>query len=143
MKVSRSIKELSIKINAVRDDLQKRTGMQPTVNQIAEVLSVRPEQVAEALTAALPVLSLTPAGDDDGSPQFDVPVAGEEEHIAESLSLRAAIVTLPEQDRLLLRYRFYENKTQSEAAKLLNTTQVQISRRERKLLALLRKKLTE
>ena len=143
VKVSRSIKELSIKINAVRDDLQKRTGMQPTVNQIAEVLSVRPEQVAEALTAALPVLSLTPAGDDDGSPQFDVPVAGEEEHIAESLSLRAAIVTLPEQDRLLLRYRFYENKTQSEAAKLLNTTQVQISRRERKLLALLRKKLTE
>ncbi|MEG1931985.1 MAG: sigma-70 family RNA polymerase sigma factor [Pygmaiobacter sp.] len=143
VKVSRSIKELSIKINAVRESLQKQTGTQPTVNQIAVALEVRPEQVAEALTAALPVLSLTPAGDDDSGPQFDVPIAGEEERIAESLSLRAAVVSLPREDRLLLRYRFFENKTQSESAKLLGTTQVQISRRERKLLAVLRKTLTE
>lgn len=143
VKVSRSVKELSIKINALRDEMQKTTGMQPTVGQIATALNVRPEQVAEALTAALPVLSLTPAGEEEDSPQFDVPVCGEEERIAETLSLKSALQTLPEEDRLLIRCRFFENKTQSETARLLGTTQVQISRRERRLLVQLRKYLSE
>lgn len=143
VKVSRSVKELSIKINALKDELQKQTGMQPTVGQIALRLGVRPEQVAEALTASLPVLSLTPVNDEDTGPQFDVPVAGEEERIAETLSLRAALSDLPRPDQLLLQYRFFENRTQSDTARLLDTTQVQISRRERKLLAQLRKILSD
>ena len=59
---------------------------------------------------------------------------------------RAWITTLeklPEEDQLLIRLRFYGGKTQSETAKLLHTTQVQISRRERKLLKLMRAKLLE
>lgn len=143
VKVSRSVKELSIKINALRDELQKQTGMQPTVGQIAQHLGVRPEQVAEALTAALPVLSLTPANDDDIGPQFDVPVAGEEERIAEDLSLKAALAQLSVEDQLLIRHRFFENLTQSDTARLLGTTQVQVSRRERKLLTQLRRMLSE
>lgn len=138
LKVSRSVKELSLKINAMRDEFQKLNGCQPTIGQIAQALSVRPEQVAEALTAALPVLSLTPSGEEEDAPQFDVPVSGEEDRIAEHLSLKAALEQLAEEERFIVRCRFFENKTQSETAKLLGTTQVQISRRERKLLARLR-----
>lgn len=141
IKVSRSVKELSLKINALRDEYQKQHGQQPTVLQIAQILQVQPEQVAEALNAALPVLSLTPSSEEEDAPQFDVPVASEEERIAESLSLQSALKQLSQEDQLLIRCRFFENKTQSETARLLGTTQVQISRRERRLLGQLRKKL--
>ena len=142
VKVSRSLKELSMKINYARESLQKTTGSQPTIGEIAALLEVKPEMVAEALTSAMPVLSLTPVNDDSNTPQFDLPVNSEEEHIAETLSLRAAVAQLHKDDRLLLQYRFFEYKTQTEVAKLMNTTQVQVSRRERKLLITLRKKLS-
>ena len=51
--------------------------------------------------------------------------------------------SLPPEDRLLIRLRFYANRTQSETARLLHTTQVQISRRERKILKRMREKLME
>mgnify|MGYP001063103538 CR=1 FL=1 len=51
--------------------------------------------------------------------------------------------SLPEEDRLLIRLRFYANRTQSETAKVLHTTQVQISRRERKILRKMRERLLE
>ena len=72
VKVSRSLKELSLKINAARDTLQKKTGAQPTVGELAAYLQVSPEQVAEAISAAMPVLSLTPVQDEDSPSQFAV-----------------------------------------------------------------------
>lgn len=138
VKVSRSIKELSLRINAAREQLQKKNGAVPGIADLAKYLEVSPEQVAEAVSASLPVLSLTPVQEEDGPSQFDIPVSSEEERIAETLSLRHTLEQLEERDRLLIRYRFYEGKTQSETAKRLGTTQVQISRRERRLLAQLR-----
>ena len=66
-----------------------------------------------------------------------------EEALADKISLAEVIEALPEQDKQLIRLRFYGNKTQSETAKLLHTTQVQISRRERKILVQLRRRLLE
>ena len=143
VKVSRSVKELSLKIGTVRELLQKQSGSQPTIGEIADYLGVGVDQVSEAISASLPVLSLTPVQEEDGPSQFDIPVGSKEEQIAESLSLRATLSRLEPKDRLLIQYRFYEGKTQSETAKRLGTTQVQISRRERKLLAQLRGMLSE
>ena len=84
--------------------------------------------------------TLTPV---TGTETIYIPVDSPEEALAEKISLREVIETLPEQDRQLIRLRFYENKTQSETAKALHTTQVQISRRERKILTLLRRCLME
>lgn len=66
-----------------------------------------------------------------------------EEALADRIGLAEVLEKLPEEDQLLIRLRFYGGKTQSETAKLLHTTQVQISRRERKLLKLMRAKLLE
>ena len=66
-----------------------------------------------------------------------------EEALADRIGLAEVLEKLPEEDQLLIRLRFYGGKTQSEMAKLLHTTQVQISRRERKLLKLMRAKLLE
>ena len=143
VKVSRSLKELSLKINAERERCLKRTGREPGVTELAETLGTTPEQIALAIRAALPTLSLTPVDDEDGLREFDVPVESPEEALADRLSLAQALRRLPEQDQQLIHLRFYANRTQSETAKVLHTTQVQISRRERKLLGQLRAFLLE
>ena len=142
VKVSRSIKELGLKINAERERRLKQSGVEPSVNQLAQALGSTPEQVAMAIQAAMPVVSLTPAENEDGNREWDVPVESPEEKLSERISLREVIDSLPPQDRLLIRLRFFGGKTQSETARVLHTTQVQISRRERKILQWMRRELT-
>lgn len=142
VKVSRSIKELGLKINAERERRLKQSGVEPSVNQLAQALGSTPEQVAMAIQAAMPVVSLTPAENEDGNREWDVPVESPEEKLSERISLREVIDRLPPQDRLLIRLRFFGGKTQSETARVLHTTQVQISRRERKILQWMRRELT-
>lgn len=142
VKVSRSIKDLGLKINAERERRLKQSGVEPSVNQLAQALGSTPEQVAMAIQAAMPVVSLTPAENEDGNREWDVPVESPEEKLSERISLREVIDRLPPQDRLLIRLRFFGGKTQSETARVLHTTQVQISRRERKILQWMRRELT-
>ncbi len=143
VKVSRSLKELGIKVNAVREKCLKQTGQEPTVSEIARKLNVSLEQVADAMSASLPALSLTPVTDEEGNKEFDIPQESCEEALTDRLSLKSVLNTLSKEERTLIYLRFFQNKTQSETAKVLGTTQVQISRRERKLLQQMREKLLE
>lgn len=142
VKVSRSLKELGLKINAERERCLKKDGVEPNVTQLAETLGAKPEQVAMAIHASMPVVSLTPTEGEDGNREWDIPVDSPEEKVSERISLREVIEQLPEQDRLLIRLRFFAGKTQSQTAEVLHTTQVQISRRERKILRWMRTELT-
>ena len=143
VKVSRSLKELGMRIQAAREHHMKLCGAEPTLSQLAEELDEPVENITLAIQAAQPAMSLTPENGEDGERQLDIPVESPEEALAERISLEEVIRSLPEQDRQLIRLRFYGNKTQSETAKALHTTQVQISRRERKILVLLRRRLLE
>ena len=138
IKVSRSLKELGLKINALRERVVKQTGTEPGVEWLAKELDADPDTVALAIQASLPAISLTPADDEDAGRQWDLPVESPEEALADRIGLETVMAGLPQQDQLLLRLRFYAELTQAETAKRLNTTQVQISRRERKLLAQMR-----
>ena len=142
VKVSRSVKELGLKVTAERERILKRTGNEPSIAQVAEALGVTPEQVAVSIQAAMPVVSLTPADSEDGNREWDIPVDSPEEALAERIGLDEVMSRLAPQDRLLIRLRFFSGKTQSETATVLHTTQVQISRRERKILKWMRQELT-
>lgn len=142
VKVSRSIKELGLRVNAAREQYIKRCGVEPSISQLAQQLDETPEAVALAIRASMPAMSLTPEGEDDEH-QMDIPVESPEEELADKISLNEVMRSLPEQDRRLIQLRFYGNRTQSDTAKLLNTTQVQISRRERKILQFMRAQLLE
>ena len=143
VKVSRSTKELGLKINACRERFLKTQGCEPTVSHLAQQLNAKPEQIALAIRAGQPALSLTPAGEEEDAREWDIPVDSPEEELADRIGLAEAMQALPEKDRLLLTLRFYRGKTQSETAAVLGTTQVQISRRERKLLSKLRAMLLQ
>ena len=143
VKVSRSLKELGMRVQAAREHTMKLCGAEPTLQQLAEQLDEPIENVALAIQAAQPAMSLTPEGGEDGDRQLDIPVESPEEELADKIGLAEVLESLPEEDRLLIRLRFYGNRTQSETAKALHTTQVQISRRERKILIRLRARLLE
>ena len=143
LKVSRSLKELGLKVNAERERCLKHTGQEPGVTQLAEILQTTPEQIALAIRASLPALSLTPSNDEDGNREWDVPVDSPEETLADRIGLREVMDKLEPKDRELIRLRFFGNRTQTETARILGSTQVQISRRERKILAWMRVQLLE
>lgn len=141
IKVSRTLKELSIRTAREREKFALKEGREPTIKELAERLGVSEEDVTEAVCAAAPVISLT-ADEDNGGGQADVPVASPEEQIAERLSVIQAVSSLEERDRAIVRLRYYENKTQTQTAAALGMTQVQVSRREKKILGLLRQELS-
>lgn len=140
VKVSRTLKELSMKTAREREAFALKEGREPTIKELAQRLCVTEEEVTEAVCAAAPVVSLT-VGEDNGGGQEDIPVESPEEQISERLSVIQAVSALDERDRALVRLRYYENKTQSQTAAVLGMTQVQVSRREKKILGILRAEL--
>ena len=125
-----------------REQFAVREGREPTVSELAVLLGVTVEETAEALGAALPALSLTRSGEDDDAEQIDVAVQAPEESVTDRLALRQVLGTLEERDRKLIEMRYLRRMTQQATADRLGMTQVQVSRRERVVLAQMRKLLT-
>ncbi len=143
VKVSRSLKELGLKVTYAREKYIKQNSVEPPISWLAQTLGVSAEQIADAIASSMPALSLTPESDDDARGEFDIPQESCEETLADLISLKTVLAQLPAADRRLIYLRFFQNKTQSETARALGTTQVQISRRERRLLTGLRARLAE
>ncbi len=137
LKVSRSLKTLAMRVRAAQTALEQQTGRAPTVGELAEALDVEPEEIAEALCAARPTVSLT-AESEDGERQIDLADDEAQESVQERLALRDALARLPENDRRLIEKRYFGAKTQCQTARELGMTQVQVSRREKKILVELR-----
>lgn len=134
VKMSRSLKELSLRAARARDELSK-SGTEPTINELADYLGVSPEDAAEAVAAGLPPVSLTSA--EDGG-EYDLPEDSGESALIDKLALRQCLSELPEEDRRLIILRYFRDQTQSQTAAVLGMSQVQVSRRERKILEGLR-----
>lgn len=142
VKVSRTLKETAMKATRCRQEYINKNGTEPTVTELAKLINVTEEQAIEALCACRQPLSLTATEDEgDEVSQVDIPVDSGEEKLAEHLSLEQELLKLEENDQKLISLRYYKGLTQSQTAKILGTTQVQISRREKKILGKLREKL--
>ena len=137
VKISRSLKELSVKAARLRDQLS--ANGEPRISDIAQALGGTPEEAAEALCAGIPPVSLDHGGE-DGEP-LPVPSASGEDALIDRLALRQCLSELSGEDREILMLRYFRRKTQSETAQILGMTQVMVSRRERKLLKELREQL--
>ena len=142
VKVSRSIKELGIKALRAKEKLGGVLGREPTIGEVAQVMDKPAEEVAEALAATTPPVSLT-EGEDEGGGQIDIPVDSPEERLADLLSLKQVLSTLEEHDRQLILLRYYQGQTQTQIAQVLGMTQVQVSRREKKILQHFRQRMLE
>lgn len=135
VRVSRSIKELSLKIARRREECSK-AGAEPTITQLAQYFEVSEEQITEAISASQPALSLT--GSDESGSEYDLPVEPPQAKATELIALGQCLGTLEADDRRLIYLRYWKGLTQSETGKQLSMTQVQVSRREKRILEGLR-----
>lgn len=147
IKVSRSIKELNAKIREVeRHHLIK--GKEVTVEELAKELKVSKEDIALAIESVNPVESIEKTvysnKDDKQIGLIDRISTGkdEEELITNKLVIKELINDLEKREKEVIMLRFYKEKTQSQVAKILGITQVQVSRIERKILNSMKMKLT-
>ena len=138
VRVSRSLKELSLRLQKYAEDFRQQHGREPAVSELAELSGADPSEVAEALCVTQPLVSLT-SGEDES--QIDIPCDPPDEGIVDTLALRQIMEGLDPQDRALLELRYFRELTQSKTAQILGMTQVQVSRREKKLLTQMRKEL--
>lgn len=138
VKVSRSLKELALKAKREQDYFLRTQGREPSVSELAKLLCVEEGLLVEALCAAAPPLSLT---HEEDSSEFDLPVDSPEEALSDSIALRQVLSLLEPNDRELIFLRYFKGQTQTVAAQSLGMTQVQVSRREKKILQALREKL--
>ena len=100
VKVTRSIKELSLKVNYARDTLQKKLGQEPTLKEIAAELDVPIEEIARAVSAATPPMSLTAVfEEEDGQSEFDIPIESAEEELTNMMGLKYAISDLDSEEK--------------------------------------------
>lgn len=144
IKVSRSTKELAARARAAAHQLAQTAGREPGMGEIAGELGVSREELAAAMEATAPPKSIYyDAGANGEQSPAERPIAGAsvEDVVVRSVALTRAMDSLAERERRIIQLRYYKEKTQTEVAKIVGLSQVQVSRIEKKLLLKLRETL--
>ncbi len=139
VKVSRGIKERAATIKIARNKLINSNAREPTICEIAEMTGFTPEEIAIAETATASVESMHQQTGEDGFSLENILTDTEsEETMLERISLSQAIDRLPEKEAMVIKLRYYHGLTQERISKVIAVSQVQVSRIEKKALALLK-----
>ena len=139
VKVSRTIKEQASAIKSVRSRLSNALGREPTVSEISRQTGFTPEEIALAETATAATESIQRETGEDGFSLENILTDTEsEETMVERIALYQAIERLPEREATVIKMRYFHGLTQQRVAVVLNVSQVQVSRIEKKALSNLR-----
>jgi RNA polymerase sporulation-specific sigma factor len=142
IKVSRSLKEQAATIKSMRNHLTAALGREPTIQEISRQTGFTPEEIALAETATAGTESIHRELGEEGFSLENILTDTEtEEKLMERIALRQAIDKLPEREGLVIQLRYFHCLTQERTSKVLNVSQVQVSRIEKKALAHLRELL--
>ena len=145
VKVSRALKSLNLQINRFIEKFCQIEQRKPTIEELAKHFQVEEQDSIMAMDSAkMPVSIYTPLDDDESSSLLDriEPQEDFNEKMVDDIALKEVVKKLDERERKIILLRYYFDKTQSEIAKELNISQVQVSRLENKILDNLRNKLT-
>jgi len=143
IKVSRSIKEHASAIKIARNQLTGLFGREPTLQEIANQTGLSPEEIALAETATAATESIhRETGEEGFSLEQILTDTESEERMVEKIALNQAIEKLSEREAMVIRLRYFHALTQQRVATVMNVSQVQVSRIEKKALAHLRELLT-
>lgn len=143
VKVSRGLKERAAKIRQTRALLEQKLGRDPTVREIAEESGLEPEEIAAADTATGYAQSLQETDEETGFSLEQIVSDNSEERMLEYAALRQAVSMLPQREQQVIALRFYRGMTQQSTAKILQVSQVQVSRLERRAISALREMIGE
>ena len=152
VKVSRTLKENGYKVSKARELLVNELGREPSLLEIEALTELTKEEIVMAMEANREVESIyQPVAGTDGDEILLVDQLGntlgiyeepEKEAVLNEILVAQLMELLDEREQRLIKLRYFENKTQCEVAKIMDMSQVQVSRLERKILLRLREKLT-
>ena len=135
VKVSRGVKERAATIKMARMTLTNSLGREPTLQELSEKTGFTPEDIAIAESATATVESIQQQTGEDGfSLEHILSDTESEERILEKISLKQAIRSLPEREATVIKLRYYHGLTQERISRVLQVSQVQVSRIEKKAL---------
>lgn len=135
IKVSRSAKELLVKIRMIQKDCYDKTGKDINIDEISKILKVSKEEVAFALESSVGVDSIDNKDEDGFCIGDKIPCnENQEESIINRITIKDLLNSLDDKSRTLIMLRYFKGKTQCEVARILNMSQVQVSRLEKKIL---------
>lgn len=149
VKVSRTLKENGMRVKYARERLGNSLNREPTLEEVAKEAALTVEEVVLAMEANVQVESIyKPVYQNDGNEIFMVDQLADEklseqENVLNHLVVNQLIGDLPQKEQKLIRLRYYQEKTQTEVAKVLGISQVQVSRLEKKILLDMRQKITD
>ena len=139
VKVSRTLKEQAMTIRTTRNRLTTALGREPTIGEISRQTGFTPEEIALAETATAATESIQRETGTEGFSLEDILTDTEtEERMLEKIALRQAVATLPEREKSVIHLRYFHALTQQRVAKLLDISQVQVSRIEKKAITMLK-----
>ena len=148
IKVSRSIKELGIKIRELQKEYLNKKGKEINIEEIVKELKVSKEDIVLALEATKSVESIEASAYSNNNDDKDINLLDrissnkdEEEILTNKIAINELIKDLDKREQKIILLRFFKEKTQSEVSKILGITQVQVSRIERKILNNMKMKL--
>lgn len=146
IKISRSIKELSSKIKEVQREYLCKKGEEINISQVAKILKVSKEEVAMALESERPLESIDEESyenESSGETKISKISNGKDETsiLIDKICVNNLIKELDTREQQIILLRYYRGKTQTEVAKILGVTQVQISRIEKKILLNMKEKM--
>ena len=149
IKVSRSIKELNVKILELQREFLHKYGRDISLEEISKELKISKEEIAMALDSARPVDSIEDAKYKDNKTDKTVSILeqistgkDEETEITNRITIKNLINELKDKEKEIILLRYYKQKTQMQVSKILGITQVQVSRIERKVLDKMKKRLS-
>ena len=143
VKVSRTIKEQAATIRTVRNHLATALGREPTISEISRQTGLTPEEIALAENATAATESIQQESGDAGFSLENILTDTEsEERMVERIALTQAISRLPERENLVIKLRYFHGLTQDRVAKVMQVSQVQVSRIEKKAIGHLRELLS-
>lgn len=146
IKVSRTLKETSYKARLAKEALSSELGREPTIEEVSERTEISVENIVMAMEAGAEVESLYKTiYQGDGNAIFLIDkleeAKDENQNMVDRLALYDILNSLEEKDRNIIRLRYFMNRTQTDIAKELGISQVQVSRIEKKILKQMREKL--
>lgn len=143
IKVSRGIKEQAAAIKIARNHLISALGREPTLQEIANQTGFSPEDIAMAETATAATESIQrETGEEGFSLEHILTDTESEEKMVEKIALSQAISKLSDREAMVIKLRYFHGLTQQRISVVLDVSQVQVSRIEKKALTHLRELLT-
>lgn len=149
IKVSRPLKEMAVKAKYTKERMMHNTGKEITIGELAKEMEVSPEELAVAMDADRDVESIysTVNHQDNGSSLYLLDKLeekkGKEDTFIERIALKEILSRLEKKERQIIVMRYFEDRTQTDIAKRMGISQVQVSRIEKKVLSVIREKMND